>query len=491
MEHYLINSAACLAILLLFYKLFLEKEQMHHIKRGYLLISVFAAITIPLITITTFVDAEALLILTENSNYAEVSGEILPSIFNWNSILWTIYGIGVLFFSIRFFFNLHSMVLRIRKNPKLKYNQFVTVLLKTEITPHTFFRYIFFNKHAYEKHLIPSEVVMHEQTHAKELHSLDILLIELLQVLFWFNPLIYLVKNAIKLNHEFLADNAVIQNGIETTTYQKTLLAFSSNAEASNLANAFNYSSIKKRFTVMKAQTSKKMILVKTILVIPLLALLLYSFSSNKEVSKLANSNTSDVISEPEIPVLVQDIATEKMVKEYNKIAKKYNTSPKNERTISREELVRMIYIYDRMTREQRNNSEKFPEIVLPENAPPPPMPTLGNELDGMAPTAPNAPQVVHPVEGTVPPVAPQEEIEIFEMDGDSELMPPPPPPVPAVHMQELADEGAEFYLEGKKISSKEAMKLTKENKFLNIQILKTDSEIPIVKISKDPIYVD
>ena len=241
----------------------------------------------------------------------------------------------------------------------------------------------------------------------------------------------------------------------------------------------------------MKAQTSKKMILVKTILVIPLLALLLYSFSSNKEVSKLANSNTSDVISEPEIPVLVQDIATEKMVKEYNKIAKKYNTSPKNERTISREELVRMIYIYDRMTREQRNNSENFPEIVLPENAPPPTMPTLGNELDGMAPTAPHAPQVVHPVEGTVPPGAPQEEIEIFEMDGDSELMPPPPPPVPAVHMQELADEGAEFYLEGKKISSKEAMKLTKENKFLNIQILKTESENPIVKISKDPIYVD
>ena len=471
MEHYLINSAACLAILLLFYKLFLEKEQMHLIKRGYLLISVLAAGIIPLITMTTFVNAETITFANTVSNSTVVSEEIIASEINWKIILWTIYGIGVMSFSIRFLNNLRSMIFRIRKNPKLKNTHFITVLLSSNITPHTFFKYLFFNKTLYEQHLIPSEVLLHEQTHAKELHSLDILLIELLQVVFWFNPLIYMAKNAIKLNHEFLADQAVIKNGIETTTYQNTLLAFSSNAEASNLANAFNYSSIKKRFTVMKTHTSKKMILVKTILVIPLIAFLLFSFSTKEEVSK-------NII--PQVKTFYQDIATEKMVKEYNKLAKKFNALPKNERTISREELGRMVYIFDRMTKEQRHRSEEFPEIIVPENAPPPPMPTSDPYFKGSVPPPPppppSAPELNHPA-----PPHPE----------NGMVAPPPPPPNPTMHMKELSERGAVFFFEGKQITGKEAIDMTRNIKAINIEVRDHDSKKPIVKLSKDPILVD
>ena len=471
MEHYLVNSAACLAILLLFYKLFLEKEQMHLIKRGYLLISVLAAGIIPLITMTTFVNAETITFANTVSNSTVVSEEIIASEINWKIILWTIYGIGVMSFSIRFLNNLRSMIFRIRKNPKLKNTHFITVLLSSNITPHTFFKYLFFNKTLYEQHLIPSEVLLHEQTHAKELHSLDILLIELLQVVFWFNPLIYMAKNAIKLNHEFLADQAVIKNGIETTTYQNTLLAFSSNAEASNLANAFNYSSIKKRFTVMKTHTSKKMILVKTILVIPLIAFLLFSFSTKEEVSK-------NII--PQVKTFYQDIATEKMVKEYNKLAKKFNALPKNERTISREELGRMVYIFDRMTKEQRHRSEEFPEIIVPENAPPPPMPTSDPYFKGSVPPPPppppSAPELNHPA-----PPHPE----------NGMVAPPPPPPNPTMHMKELSERGAVFFFEGKQITGKEAIDMTRNIKAINIEVRDHDSKKPIVKLSKDPILVD
>jgi len=471
MEHYLINSAACLAILLLFYKLLLEKEQMHLIKRGYLLISVLAAGIIPLITMTTFVNAETITFANTVSNSTVVSEEIIASEINWKIILWTIYGIGVMSFSIRFLNNLRSMIFRIRKNPKLKNTHFITVLLSSNITPHTFFKYLFFNKTLYEQHLIPSEVLLHEQTHAKELHSLDILLIELLQVVFWFNPLIYMAKNAIKLNHEFLADQAVIKNGIETTTYQNTLLAFSSNAEASNLANAFNYSSIKKRFTVMKTHTSKKMILVKTILVIPLIAFLLFSFSTKEEVSK-------NII--PQVKTFYQDIATEKMVKEYNKLAKKFNALPKNERTISREELGRMVYIFDRMTKEQRHRSEEFPEIIVPENAPPPPMPTSDPYFKGSVPPPPppppSAPELNHPA-----PPHPE----------NGMVAPPPPPPNPTMHMKELSERGAVFFFEGKQITGKEAIDMTRNIKAINIEVRDHDSKKPIVKLSKDPILVD
>jgi hypothetical protein len=112
-------------------------------------------------------------------------------------------------------------------------------------------------------------------------------------VLLWFNPLIYIIKHAIKLNHEFLADQGVLQKGINTNTYQEIILAFSSNAVQPQLANAINYSLIKKRFTVMKTQTTKRGIWLRSLILLPLLAIMLYSFSDTKVIEKDVVSKTS------------------------------------------------------------------------------------------------------------------------------------------------------------------------------------------------------
>jgi biopolymer transport protein ExbD len=90
----------------------------------------------------------------------------------------------------------------------------------------------------------------------------------------------------VKLNHEFLADQAVLKKGASVPYYQNMVLAFSSNAIAPSLANAIHYSSIKKRIVIMKTQTSKKAIWLRSLLLIPLLALLLYSFST-KEIFEI------------------------------------------------------------------------------------------------------------------------------------------------------------------------------------------------------------
>jgi hypothetical protein len=476
METYLLNSAGCLAILLLFYKLLLENETMHQFKRFYLLGSLFAAMVIPLITFTTYTQ-----VIPQNlqqiSNPSVLISEGAPiKMVNWIGILWTVYGLGVLIFSVKFIRNLKTLILRIKHNLKLKNKDFTNVLLREKIVPHTFFSFLFFNKDAFFKKQIPKEVIVHEEAHAKQLHSLDVLIVELLQIVFWFNPLIYLAKYAIKLNHEFLADRSVICKGVETSQYQRTLLAFSSNAPSSKLANAFNYSSIKKRFTVMKTHTSNRTIWSKGLLLLPLLAILLFSFSSKEVIEKeVAYLNISDLETPHYKKSLDQEIATKKMVKEYNALAKKYNGTDPGELLVKHEEFKRMSYIYDLMTPEQRSNAEKFPKIIPP--------PAHAPE----APHAPHAPHVVHPVEGAAPPLAPQVEIEIFEMDGDSGLMPPPPPPVPAEHMKELADEGAEFYLNGKKITAEEAIKLAKGDKLLTIDVRKLDDSPTTVKLSTMP----
>ena len=287
---YLLKSTACLAIFMVFYKLALENTSAHTFKRFYLLTALGLAFVIPIITFTEYVDPEYVLgtfqsPLMDPIYYPEAT-VVIPKTNYLPIVLWSIYLLGALLFLIKFCLNLYRIISRIRNNTKFKTANFINVLVKNLITPHTFFSYIFLNKHKFENSEIPEEVILHEQTHAKQKHSLDVLVLEFLQIILWFNPLIYLLKKDIKLNHEFLADQAVLKNGIQPSTYQQLLLAFSSSASEPQLANAINYSSIKKRFTVMKTKTSKTSVWFRSLLLVPLIACTLYGFSQRKEVIK-------------------------------------------------------------------------------------------------------------------------------------------------------------------------------------------------------------
>ncbi|MEM5539180.1 M56 family metallopeptidase [Olleya sp. AS48] len=290
MELLLLKSSVCLLALLLFYKVALEPLSIHKFKRVYLLVAVAVAAIIPFITFVKYVDHTF-----DNSSFIFDTSATIPLDTNFkiveetnylSIILWSIYALGVGLFFIRFCANLFKIVSKIRKHTKVKSQSFINVLMEHLEIPHTFFNYIFLNKNKFENKQIPAEVLLHEQTHAKQKHSLDIIIIELLQVVFWFNPLVYWLKKEVKLNHEFLADQHVINQGINTKTYQTILLQFSSNQQELALANAINYSSIKKRFTLMNTQTPTKTKWIRSLLLLPLLALLLYSFSSTKEVEK-------------------------------------------------------------------------------------------------------------------------------------------------------------------------------------------------------------
>ena len=289
----ILKSSVCLSVFMLFYKLCLEKITIHNFKRFYLLGVILISIGIPFITFTEYIEEEPQIFetITFQQDYITPGNfKIIEPAKSFQDyipyVLWSLYGIGVLLFAFRFFRNLFQLVQKIRLNPKCKYLGFTNVLLKNDVTPHTFFNYIFLNKALFENNKIPAEVLLHEQTHAKQKHALDILFIEILQILFWFNPLLYFIKKDIKLNHEFLADQAVINHGIITKDYQQLLLAFSSNASYTSLANAINYSLIKKRFTVMKTQTSKTLIWFRSLIILPLLAILIFSFSEKVKIEK-------------------------------------------------------------------------------------------------------------------------------------------------------------------------------------------------------------
>ncbi|WGD35490.1 M56 family metallopeptidase [Olleya sp. YS] len=397
MELILLKSSACLLVLLTFYKFALEPLSIHKFKRIYLLTAIVVAAVIPLITFIKYVDptftfpeSDPNAITPPPFFVADASIEKETTTNYMSTILWSMYGFGVVIFLIRFCINLVGIISKIKNNNTLKNNPFVNVLIEHLQVPHTFFNFIFLNKDKFENNQIPKEVLLHEQTHAIQKHSLDILFLELVQIVFWFNPLLYWLKKEVKLNHEFLADQAVLHQGIETKTYQNILLSFSSNHQelALALANAINYSSIKKRFTLMKTQTPKSIVWLRSLLLLPLLALLIYSFSSTKEIEKEVvpkmdienNNNTSAILFQDEKVANTnyvgnknnkeahQSPATPKEVADYNSWAKKINSetinlgnNAKSLPIVEEKNLVKYIDIYKRMTMEQKEQSEKMP----------------------------------------------------------------------------------------------------------------------------------
>lgn len=368
MDTYLLKFSACLLAFWLIYILMLERQKMHHFKRFYLLGCFAAALIIPLLTITHYVepivqdfDSSPMYIPIE-SGLAEVQIEETPFM-TLETFLLLIYGIGALLFTFRFVVNLTKLYRLISKNERIPQRSFIYVLLKNYRIPHSFFKYIFLNKPKFENNDIPKEVLLHEETHAKQWHSLDIILIELLQIVFWFHPLIYVLKHHVKLNHEFLADDAVLQEGSDTKTYQNILLQFSSSTQEHQLASAINYSSIKKRFTVMKTHTSKTRIWLSSLLLLPIIAILFYSFAEREYVEK-----TSELSSARVDEIETQQVVTKTEIEEYNAWAKKIHSESKalsEDATwyppIDEQDLIKFSKIYKRMSAQQKKQALEYP----------------------------------------------------------------------------------------------------------------------------------
>ena len=334
---FILKSSACLAIFLMFYKSLLEKQPMHTFKRFYLLAALVISLIIPSITFIEYVEVApspiSTAIIPSDARFTETAvtaqdDTAAPKVNSvginyWPMVLWMVYGFGALLFSIKFLMNLWKIARIIRNNPRLKIGSIINVLLSDAIVPHTFLNYIFLHRAKFESQEIPKDVLIHEATHARQRHSLDILFVELLQIIFWFNPLFHFAKQTIKLNHEFLADAAVLKQGTATADYQNILLAFASSANYNDrkpsLANSINYSaysSIKKRFTVMKTKTSRMSVLSRTLLVLPILVIMLYGFTETKVVPK-KETNTSNTIYNDQLPksnnLKQEDLGAEKV----------------------------------------------------------------------------------------------------------------------------------------------------------------------------------
>ena len=341
MTNYLLQMTICSLLLLTVYYFFLEKETIHRFKRFYLLFSLVLSITIPFISIE--ISGESSLIsklpFTEvqiTTNKVALTNEMIvvqeeTETANPANILFIAYITIVGILLSRFLINIGRLTIVIKKNEHVVLGNIKIVITDTESVPHSFGSYIFLNKNEYKRGLIEDEVLTHEMTHVRQCHSLDVLFIELLLILFWFNPILYLYKNRIKLNHEFLADEGVISAYKDVPHYQMILIDKISRQNSLSLTSNFNYLLTKQRLTMMTKKTSARIAVMKRVVILPLFLLFAFAFCTKKVNEQAANGGKeSDATVVQDKEEVLQDTISRKTTdKDSSRIRMVHFTPPK------------------------------------------------------------------------------------------------------------------------------------------------------------------
>ncbi|MBF4488234.1 M56 family metallopeptidase [Flavobacterium sp. CSZ] len=278
MIDFFIKSTIALSVFLIFYHLILEREKMHQFNRFFLLGSLLISFVLPFVTIEIIQEVS-----NSNTENLIIPGQITAKIVDVDKktpfyvvLGWTIYGLVTTILFFRFITNLYNLINKGKINNVLEYQNAKLVLLQEKTLPYTFLSTIFINEMDYQNKKIEKELFTHELIHVNQKHSLDILFIEIIKIVFWFNPIFIFYKKAIQLNHEFLADDKVITSHKNVSFYQNLLLSKANQGSIYYLASNLNYSVTKKRLIMMTTTTSKKITFLKKTALLPIMAILVF-----------------------------------------------------------------------------------------------------------------------------------------------------------------------------------------------------------------------
>ncbi len=250
---YLAKCSIVFSLLYITYKILFSKTTFFNLNRAYLLSLIPISLALPLVSFPSSSTTNEYFALLPEIN-------IIPQVIESSENIQPLYLLVIIscMFIIRFLYRTVKI---------LNYIQYLKTDNTTNINPFSFFNFIYIPSHIEEEN--KSIIIAHEQVHAKQLHSLDILLFELYKSIFWFNPFVWFALKDVKTNHEFIADDEV--NKLNIQSYSKVLVAQLLGVNCSDLANNFNYEPlIKKRIKMMKTKKTKRALMAMYALIIPI-----------------------------------------------------------------------------------------------------------------------------------------------------------------------------------------------------------------------------
>ncbi len=293
---YMLKVALCSALLYGYYLAVLKDRQFHHYNRFYLLTVFLVSWIIPLVEIelkpfdgnNTTVPYQLAEIIADNNSSFEGMAVESQAFFTWDWFPPLVLGIVSFVVLIGVVRSLISILYMIKRNPVNRLKDLNLVMTDAKGTPYSFFSYIFWNKNLDLESRIGQQMLAHELVHFRQKHSADKLLIEVMMVIGWFNPVFWILKRELYLIHEFIADNRSIENH-DSALLAELLLAAAYPQQLNLLTHPFFFSPIKRRITMLKKISSPRFSYFRRLLVIPIVAVLFMLFA-------FRNSNNDNLV---------------------------------------------------------------------------------------------------------------------------------------------------------------------------------------------------
>jgi hypothetical protein len=272
--YYLLEANLYLLLFYGFYKLFLQHETFYNSNRYFLLFSSLTAFVLPVLQLgflkpTPSVN-DALFpppVLYTVDELASMTTNHVVEPTHYTDYLYPIYLLVAFAFAFKLIFSLVKIISLWAKADKKSTGNITIIELDAQKTAFSFFNLLFIHPHLAER----ETVFKHELVHIKQKHSLDILFFEILQIICWFNPIIYFIKKDIKLLHEYIADDLSTNQGMQKHEYAMFLIENSFGVMPTPLTNQiFNQSILKRRINMLNKKRTANWARLRLLLALPL-----------------------------------------------------------------------------------------------------------------------------------------------------------------------------------------------------------------------------
>ena len=280
------KAAIALAVFYMFYRLLLSKETFHRFNRIVLLGTAALSFVLPLCVITL---KKVVVVPAMTGTSETIVGEVAETIAMvpeasapiWPVILCSLFALGAMAVLLHVVISIIGIRRMIRSgNSQALESGETLIITETDTAPFSWMKYIVISREDYESGY--SQILTHEKAHIALRHSWDILFVDMITALQWFNPAIWMLKADLRALHEFEADDAVLRSGANIKEYQYLLIRKAVSKSGYSVANSFNHSTLKARITMMLNQKSSRMSAWKALYVIPLVGISLAATAETK-----------------------------------------------------------------------------------------------------------------------------------------------------------------------------------------------------------------
>ncbi|MBC3757044.1 energy transducer TonB [Hyunsoonleella sp. SJ7] len=292
MLHYIFQTITFQLLFLIIYDVFLKKETFFNWNRAYLLITPILSLLIPFVKINSFKDVISqefmvqlpavfmgdATVAEQNPIQISQSTAVQTSLSTWETLML----MGTVIAGVLLVFKLLKLLKLLKRSTKEAKGKLVMVKVSNSKMAFSFFNYVFIGDGI--DNTEKATILKHEMVHIKQKHTFDLLLFELLRIVFWFNPLVYMYQNRIMALHEFIADAQATKQHDMSAYYQNLLSQVFDTKSLSFINPFYKQSLIKNRIIMLQKSKSKQIKLLKYMVLIPVVLGMLIYTSCEKEV---------------------------------------------------------------------------------------------------------------------------------------------------------------------------------------------------------------